>query len=232
MAQAAGLRRTPVVSGRSAFLCCSPRLRLSTCARSTAQQGQQAIATAPPDAPGNGVPQSKVEVRVYNIDRYGLVKLANAALKKNEEAIWHVGVAVYGYEFWFDHRINRENLDDVDYAFGFGPVHTYDLGSTTKTLAEFEDFVFGPMMEKYNIEKYDCFCNNCHHFANDLCLFLTNKGIPQWCLDHGEQGLSELDPQDAKKVRWASNKMARIMMVAWGRYNKERFIKRVVKQEV
>ena len=119
--------------------------------------------------------------------------------------------------------MERLNLNDVFYVRGFSPVFMYDMGTTSIEPEETEAFCFGPLKEKYNIETYDCFYHNCHHFARDLCLQLTNKKIPQWLIDHGEQGLSELSEENAKLVRMVSNKIARIMMVSWGRYSKRRY---------
>jgi hypothetical protein len=75
------------------------------------------------------------------------------------------------------------------------------------------------------ISKYDCFNHNCHHFANELALKLTDgrSGIPQWCIDHGEKGLEMLPTDRAEVIKNVSNKIARIMMVGWGRYNQQRF---------
>ena len=138
------------------------------------------------------------------------------------DGIYHVAVAVHGHEYWFDHQVEQLNLSDVFYVRGFSPVFLYDMGTTSLEPEETEAYCFGQLKEKYNIETYDCFYHNCHHFARDLCLKLTKKKIPQWLIDHGEQGLSELSEENAKLVRMVSNKIARIMMVSWGRYSKRR----------
>eukprot|EP00747_Dinoflagellata_sp_TGD_P167754 gnl/TRDRNA2_/TRDRNA2_192786_c0_seq1.p1 gnl/TRDRNA2_/TRDRNA2_192786_c0~~gnl/TRDRNA2_/TRDRNA2_192786_c0_seq1.p1 ORF type:complete len:332 (+),score=56.49 gnl/TRDRNA2_/TRDRNA2_192786_c0_seq1:95-1090(+) len=169
-----------------------------------------------------------VQVRVYNIDRYGLGKMGAKALNKNIEGIWHVGVAVFGKEYWFGSIVEEMDLSNAEYAFGFGPTHTYDIGKTTVDPKEFDDWVFDAMVKKYNVEAYDCFNHNCHHFANDLVVKLTGKtpdtgGFPQWCLDHGEKGLSEVGDKQAEQIRWVSNRIAKIMMVSWGKYNRDRF---------
>jgi len=172
---------------------------------------------------------NQVQVRVYNIDRYGMSPLAAAALKKNIEAIWHVGVAVFGKEYWFGAVVESQNLKDVDYAFGFGPTHVYDIGTTDADPAEFEKWVFDTLAHQYDVESYDCFNHNCHHFANDLVVKLTGKtpaegGFPQWCLDHGEKALSEMPEAQAEKITWVSNRIAKVMMISWGKYNRERFV--------
>lgn len=170
-----------------------------------------------------------VQVRVYNIDRYGMSPLAAAALKKNIEAIWHVGVAVFGKEYWFGAIVEAQSLQEVDYAFGFGPTHVYNVGTTTMDPEEFNDWVFNVVAKQYGVENYDCFNHNCHHFANDLVVKLTGKtpaegGFPQWCLDHGQLALSELPDAQQKTITWVSNRIAKVMMISWGKYNRERFV--------
>jgi len=164
-----------------------------------------------------------VQLRVYNIDRWGLAPVGGKLLRKEVDGIYHVAVAVHGREFWFDHEVEELDLKDVHFVRGFSPAFLYDMGTTSVGLEEVREFCFGPMKEKYNIDTYDVFYHNCHHFARDVCLFLTNKPIPQWLIDHGEQGLSELTEENAKLVRTVSNKIARIMMVSWGRYEKKRW---------
>ncbi|GMH39223.1 hypothetical protein BSKO_07121 [Bryopsis sp. KO-2023] len=168
-----------------------------------------------------------VQLRLYNIDRWGLAPAGARLLKKEVDGIYHVGVAVHGCEYWFDHQVNRLDLNDIAYVRGFGPAYVYDMGRTALSPEGVDEFVFGAMKDSYNIDTYDCFFHNCHHFANDVCLKLTNNRIPQWCIDHGEQGLSELSEESAKITRVVSNKIARIMMVSWGKYNKERFVERM-----
>lgn len=93
---------------------------------------------------------------------------------------------------------------------------------------DFEEWLYTEVKDNYTIDKYDCFYHNCHHFANELALRLTGgaTGIPQWCIDHGEKGLEMLPGSTAERYRAASNKIARIMMVCWGRYNQQRFKQR------
>lgn len=165
-----------------------------------------------------------VVLRVYNLDRYGWAPAGAKLLKKEVDGIWHVAVAVHNYEYWFDHQVNQQDLNDVEFAFGFGPSYVYDMGKTMRTKSEVENFIFGPMREKYHVDTYDCFYHNCHHFANEVCVHLAGKRIPQWCIDHGEQGLSELGEANAAVTRFVANKIARIMMVSWGKYSKERFV--------
>ena len=44
-----------------------------------------------------------VQLRVYNIDRWGLAPVGGKLLRKEVDGIYHVAVAVHGHEYWFDH---------------------------------------------------------------------------------------------------------------------------------
>eukprot|EP00468_Gymnochlora_sp_CCMP2014_P011568 CAMPEP_0167752518 /NCGR_PEP_ID=MMETSP0110_2-20121227/7185_1 /TAXON_ID=629695 /ORGANISM="Gymnochlora sp., Strain CCMP2014" /LENGTH=235 /DNA_ID=CAMNT_0007638147 /DNA_START=165 /DNA_END=872 /DNA_ORIENTATION=- len=165
---------------------------------------------------------SRVVLRIYNIDKYGLSRLGSKALNKEVNAIWHVAIGAFGSEIWFDHQINEESLDGIEVRFGYQPVEVIDLGETDKTIEELREYLV-ELKQKYNVETYDCFYHNCHNFADEIARWLTGSSIPQWCLDHGGDALSNIPLKDAKTIQWASNKIAKIMMVSWGRYNKERF---------
>jgi len=174
--------------------------------------------------------KTRVSLRIYNIDKYGLSRLGSKALKKDYNAIWHVAICAFGSEFWFDHKINEEDLEGIEVRFGYEAAEIVDLGETNKTHEELRVFL-EELRTKYNVETYDCFYHNCHNFANEVANWLTGQSIPQWCLDHGGEALSNLNTKDAETIRWASNKIAKIMMVSWGRYNKERFDRKFKNQE-
>mmetsp|Transcript_17764 Transcript_17764/g.21420 ORF Transcript_17764/g.21420 Transcript_17764/m.21420 type:complete len:323 (+) Transcript_17764:105-1073(+) len=179
--------------------------------------------SVPPEEHGSdGQNKEKVVLRIYNIDKYGLSRLGSKALKKDYNEIYHVAVGAFGSEFWFDHQVNEESLKGIEVRFGYAPAEIVDLGETSKTHEEVQEYL-EELREKFNVETYDCFHNNCHNFAQELSMWLTGNSIPQWCLDHGGEALSNLPAKDAETIRWASNKIAKIMMVSWGRYNKERF---------
>jgi len=122
--------------------------------------------------------KTPVELRIYNIDKYGLSKLGSKALKKDYNAIWHVAIGAFGSEFWFDHQINEESLEGIEVRFGYAPTEVVDLGETTKTHKELREYL-KELKSKYNVETYDCFHHNCHNFAQDVSVWLTGNSIPQ-----------------------------------------------------
>jgi len=64
--------------------------------------------TAAPPAETD-TPSHKVELRVYDIGGE-VTPMLSALLRKEMEAIWHVGVSVYGKEYWFSTHIESKEL--------------------------------------------------------------------------------------------------------------------------
>jgi desumoylating isopeptidase 1 len=79
------------------------------------------------------------------------------------------------------------DLGNTEYAFGMAPEHTFELGETTRSKADFEDYLQNTLAADYNADKYDVFFHNCNHFANDVSLYLVGKKVPQHVLDMSEQ---------------------------------------------
>jgi len=176
-------------------------------------------------------PGAPVQVRVYMIDRFGLSRVGRMVLKKPVDAIWHVSVVVYGREYNFADAVAYMELGDTDIQtetmHGFAPSHIYEVGNTTKTRDEIDAYVFGHLGKEFYMENYCSFTHNCHNFAAELAEFATGRtpdtgGFPQWCLDHGGEALSEIPDLDAKQYRTVSNKIARVMLVSFGKFNRER----------
>lgn len=160
------------------------------------------------------------------MDRWGLTPTCSMALKKRQDGIFHAGVMVHGKEFWFDQQVESLDLADLTFATGFEPKHVYDMGVTDLQLGDVEELVYGSMADDYNWDSYNWVSNNCHHFANEVCMRLTGRGVPQWCLDLGELALGNLHDADEKSWRVAHRRVGKIVMIAWGRYSKMRFVEK------
>eukprot|EP00611_Tribonema_gayanum_P016109 TRINITY_DN280_c0_g1_i1.p1 TRINITY_DN280_c0_g1~~TRINITY_DN280_c0_g1_i1.p1 ORF type:complete len:264 (+),score=49.56 TRINITY_DN280_c0_g1_i1:32-793(+) len=162
-----------------------------------------------------------VSIRLYDIGN-GMQPLISALLRKPMPHIWHVGVAVYGCEYWFSTKIEMMDLRNVEYAFGMVPIHVFDIGETTRTREEFEAYLDDVLAADYHAEKYDVFFHNCNHFANDVSKFLVDKPVPQHVLDMSEEALSSFGKVQTEMTKMVGNKLARYVMVAWGRANRQK----------
>jgi hypothetical protein len=78
------------------------------------------------DAPG-----ARVQVRVYMIDRFGLSRVGRMVLRKEFDAIWHVGVVVHGREYNFADKVAFMNIGGEDIEsqsmHGFAPSYVYEV---------------------------------------------------------------------------------------------------------
>ena len=110
--------------------------------------------------------QHRVELRVYDIGgKY--TPMMSTLLRKEMPAIWHVGVGVYGKEYWFSTRIESKDLGDTETAFGMAPHATYDLGHTSVAREVFEAYLEEELDDRFNIDTYKVFTHNCNHFSRD-----------------------------------------------------------------
>lgn len=74
---------------------------------------------------------SRVQVRVYMIDRFGLSRVGRMVLRKEFNAIWHVGVVVFGREYNFADKVAFMDIGGEDMEnqsmHGFAPSHVYEV---------------------------------------------------------------------------------------------------------
>eukprot|EP00871_Galdieria_phlegrea_P000421 jgi/Galph1/137/GphlegSOOS_G4767.1 len=127
----------------------------------------------------------KVTLHVYDLSQ-GLAKQwSQALLGTRIEGIWHTGIVVFAKEFFFGGGICVEKPGQTPYG---SPLKTVELGYTSKTLADFENFL-SSIRHKYSFEKYDLLKNNCNHFTNECSWFLVKRGIPEDILNLPETAL-------------------------------------------
>ncbi len=96
----------------------------------------------------------------------GYAPLVGQLLNKEVTALWHVGIGVYGYEYWFSNRIESKDLSEVESAFGMAPLRTIDVGEAVVSREDFEQWLEEELSKKFNVDTYDVMYNNCNHFAD------------------------------------------------------------------
>eukprot|EP00612_Vaucheria_litorea_P002282 CAMPEP_0171456900 /NCGR_PEP_ID=MMETSP0945-20130129/3196_1 /TAXON_ID=109269 /ORGANISM="Vaucheria litorea, Strain CCMP2940" /LENGTH=179 /DNA_ID=CAMNT_0011982405 /DNA_START=100 /DNA_END=639 /DNA_ORIENTATION=+ len=162
------------------------------------------------------VEKNKVEARIYEISN-GMHKLINKLLGTEINGILHVGIGVYGCEYWFSNRIEMVDLNYIEKAIGLVPKTVICLGETELSKEEFERFIESDLLPKFNIEKYDMFFNNCNHFADDVSKYLVEKPLPKYVMDISNEVYNAMDKTGVD----FSNKIARYVMISWGRFNRK-----------
>eukprot|EP00624_Nannochloropsis_granulata_P003061 evm.model.NODE_25363_length_12855_cov_27.752548.3 len=150
--------------------------------------------------------------------------MMSALLRKEMPAIWHVGVGVYGKEYWFSTRIESKNLRDTETAFGMAPHATYDLGHTSVEREAFEAYLEEELDGRFNIDTYKVFTHNCNHFSRDALAFLMggNVEMPSYILENSDRALDALPQGQALLTKTIANQVARVVMLAWGNANRSK----------
>lgn len=167
--------------------------------------------------------QNRVELRVYDIGgKY--TPMMSALLRKEMPAIWHVGVGVYGKEYWFSTRIESKDLGDTETAFGMAPHATYDLGYTSVECEAFEAHLEEELSDRFNIDTYKVFTHNCNHFSRDALAFLMGGEVemPAYILENSDRALEALPQGQAMLTKTIANQVARVVMLAWGNANRSK----------
>lgn len=116
-------------------------------------------ATPNEDGDGEGGPavyeheHERVALRVYDIGgKY--TPMMSALLRKEMPAIWHVGIGVFGKEYWFSTRIESKALHETETAFGLAPQRTHDLGRAVVDAEAFERHIEEVLQHAYNMDTY------------------------------------------------------------------------------
>lgn len=139
---------------------------------------------------GRGKEESRhrpVELAMYDLSR-GIAKWVPALVFDGNhfEAIWHTGVRVFGFEFWFGGDIIQAIPDVMPFG---NPVRIVRLGMTQRKYKELRRFIRDELAVVYTRQSYDALRQNCNHFSNEVVRFLLHgKQIPQevrtqleWC---------------------------------------------------
>ncbi|XP_050208308.1 uncharacterized protein LOC126657638 [Mercurialis annua] len=120
----------------------------------------------------------KVILNVYDLSQGLARQLSTTFLGKAIEGIWHTGVVVYGYEYYFGGGIQHDPAGRTPYGT---PVKVVDLGVTHVPQDVFEMYLqeIGP---RYTAEKYSLLTHNCNNFSNEVAQFLVGVTIPDYVL--------------------------------------------------
>lgn len=128
------------------------------------------------------VDMSQVQLAVYDLTR-GLARSMSAAILGQQiDGIWHTGIVVYGYEYYFGGGIQKSPWGSFAQSNQLPPVQVLDMGTTTKTVQEFETYL-ATIQGQFSMMTYDLIRNNCNNFADTVCQFLVGHGIPNHIVD-------------------------------------------------
>ncbi|GAB5365736.1 hypothetical protein AAMO2058_001083500 [Amorphochlora amoebiformis] len=127
-----------------------------------------------------------VEIFVYDLSK-GMAKAMSKGLVGIQvDGIWHTGVVVYGYEYFYGGGIQSSLPEDNQAGRA---VQKLSLGKTTKSQKEFHDFLISQASE-WTSQKYHLLRHNCNNFSDACARFLLGRAIPSFITGLPEQVLS------------------------------------------
>jgi len=126
---------------------------------------------------------SEVILHMYDISGGIAPYVSPLLLFGMERGIWHTGIVVFGYEYYWCGDI----CTDFPGRTPFGlPSEVLRLGTTLRTERETDKWL-NTLWEEFNEQSYDLFRKNCNHFCDKLSMFLVAQHIPEEVLKQGER---------------------------------------------
>ncbi|EAR99924.3 thioredoxin domain protein (macronuclear) [Tetrahymena thermophila SB210] len=118
----------------------------------------------------------RVVVNLYDLSG-GMARVFSPMfLQKQIDGIWHTGCVVYGKEFYFGGGICSGLPKQTPYGT---PVQQIDVGETEVPEEVFTEFL-RDISDRFTMDKYDLFKNNCNNFTDECTHFLTGQHIPEY----------------------------------------------------
>jgi len=124
---------------------------------------------------------TKVELAVYDLSQGMASQMSLPLIGTHVEGIWHTGVVIFGYEYFFGGGIQKMRNGVFARSHGMAPRQMLHMGDTDKTEAEVDAFV-NSIRCRFTQQTYDLLRHNCNNFSNELTQFLLQKEIPHHIL--------------------------------------------------
>jgi desumoylating isopeptidase 1 len=125
----------------------------------------------------------RVELAVYDLSNGLASQMSQAILGQRIDGIWHTGILVYGYEYFFGGGIQKLPIGQFTTSNGLRPVQTLYLGDTSISQYVFEQHL-NSLRPRYTQETYDLINHNCNNFADEISKYLLGGvGIPTHIVD-------------------------------------------------
>lgn len=103
--------------------------------------------------------------------------LSRQILGQELDSVWHTGIVVSGKEYYFGGGVQKINWGQFAQMDQLPPTEVLELGRTTKTQAEFENYL-RTIQHCFTTVTYDLIHNNCNNFSNEIALYLLGVAFP------------------------------------------------------
>lgn len=89
---------------------------------------------------------------------------------------------MFNTEYYFGGGIQRSGIGRFTADTGMQQVQNIDMGESTKTQHELEVFLRS-ISSRFTQATYNLITHNCNNFSNEVCMFLTGRGIPSFIVE-------------------------------------------------
>eukprot|EP00164_Ancoracysta_twista_P000170 GFYU01000245.1.p1 GENE.GFYU01000245.1~~GFYU01000245.1.p1 ORF type:complete len:517 (-),score=85.41 GFYU01000245.1:140-1690(-) len=127
-----------------------------------------------------------VSLHVYDISMGMARQMSMGILGKQVDAIYHTGINVYGYEYFWSGGIE---CAPTGKAIPHMQYQSIPLGHTSRTQAEFHDWLRS-VGDHYTVNTYHLLDNNCNNFTDNASKFLLGQPIPGYITGLPQEVLS------------------------------------------
>lgn len=124
----------------------------------------------------DNIPHYKVQLYLYDLSQGMARMLSPSLLGKQIDGIWHTGIVLYSYEYYYGGGIQSAA---PGMTMAGKPQTVIDLGYTDKTPDEFHSFLQS-VSHKYQPENYSLMSHNCNNFSDECSKYLLNTPIPSY----------------------------------------------------
>eukprot|EP00759_Apiculatamorpha_spiralis_P001011 PhF_6_TR10391/c0_g1_i2/m.16243 len=119
----------------------------------------------------------EVTLFMYDLSQGMAAVMGPALIGKPVEAIWHTGIVINGTEYYFDGGVGIASGPAGRTRFG-NPLRRHRLGTTTRSLSEFQEWNRDMMRGRFSPYGYDLLNNNCNHYSAAAAEFLGVGQLP------------------------------------------------------
>jgi len=125
-----------------------------------------------------------VELAVYDLSRGMAAVMSPQILGQRIDGIWHTGVLVFGFEYFFGGGIQVAPNGVFANQNQMPVTQILRIGETNKTRSDLDTFL-NSIRHRFTAATYDLINHNCNNFSDVVCRFLTEDraGVPTHIVD-------------------------------------------------
>lgn len=139
---------------------------------------------------------SPVQAFIYDLSQGMAKSTSQLILGRQLELVPHTAIVVFGREYFLS---AGPQVGDPGQTVPLPVSQRLDLGRTSRSRAELEDYIFTTLAREFTEANYDLMHRNCNHFADAVAKYLLQgRGIPGNLVTMAEEVLSRPEGQSLR----------------------------------